>query len=1244
MFKRRRPPNLSVTPNERLVPGSIVRFPTVRKPSDLRRLLVNSSSRMRGLLGNLCHRTLTLFVLALISVSSIAFRVLTTSWSVRALVASSPAVGTTQSTHSPEFHKTIEQEITSGETHSYPMMLNAGQYSRVVIESWGIEVSVTFRDSIGQNRAEFSCYPGGLIPISVIADVSGEYRFAVSARNGGTISGHYRVKLEDLRRATKRDREGILGENAFAQAERLRAEWRTESSYQAIKKYEEARSYWRTAGDRLAEAYALRSLGRVYQSLDEYEKAIAFYSQALALTQKLNDRRGEGDVLNDIGYIYFDFGDSQKALRTASLALKSSRVANNPRGEAHALHNIGEAYYGIGDLQKALWYLREALQLCQKSNDRQGEIRVLVSLGYTYIELSDVAKALDSHERALSMSRVANDRHGEVIALRALGNLQSKVGEKQQALNLFLKALEILQSLDARKLKATVVGGLGSIYDGVGEKQTAIKYYEEAISLFKETNDRWGEAEAERVIGEAHYSLGENRIALNHCQTALSLFRTLRMPRQEAKTLRDLGLIYAALGNKADALARYKQSLNLGRAGQDQRHEAYTLNYIGRLYESSGEKKVALNYYGRALPLSRVAADPSGESSTLYNIARVERDMGSLNAARARIEEAITIAESLRTKVASRNLQVTYFASAHQYHELYIDVLMRLHKETPGHGLDILAFAASERARARALMDMLEEAHADISQGVDPALLQRKRSLQRTLQGKTERQMRLLSGQYNKDEAAALAKEIREITTNYDDLESQIKTKSPHYAALTQLHSLSLQEIQQQALDDDALLLEYSLGEDKSFLWAVTKSGVASYELPRRSEAEALANQVRDVVTAARFIEGESFEQRQVRLNEFESRYWQSASALSKMLLGPAAAQLEKKQLIIVADGALQYIPFGALPDPQSTDDTAVPLMVDHQVTHQPSASTLATLRNKIKGRPPASNVLAVFADPVFEWDDSRLSAAKETIAGDPHEQGRGEAYRALRDAGAVGDGQRIPRLFASRDEANSIMSVTPSKLSLKAIGFEANKGLATGPELSRYRIIHFATHGVLDNETPELSGLVLSLFDKDGQPQDGFLRLNDIYNLDLPADLVVLSACNSALGKPIKGEGLIGLTRGFMYAGAARVMASLWKVDDEATAELIKHFYQEMLAEKKSPAEALRQAQMTMWRQKRWRSPYFWAAFVLQGEYNTEIDAGQSPQRADYYLAILTAVFAAILVVSLFAARRIVIKKQRAA
>ena len=168
----------------------------------------------------------------------------------------------------------------------------------------------------------------------------------------------------------------------------------------------------------------------------------------------------------------------------------------------------------------------------------------------------------------------------------------------------------------------------------------------------------------------------------------------------------------------------------------------------------------------------------------------------------------------------------------------------------------------------------------------------------------------------------------------------------------------------------------------------------------------------------------------------------------------------------------------------------------------------------------------------------------------------------------------------------------------MAALNFHASLATVKSPALAEYRIVHFATHGLLDTERPELSAIVLSLVDEQGQPQDGFMRLREIYNLNLPAELVMLSACQTGLGKEIRGEGLVGLTRGFMYAGAARVGTSLWKVDDAATAELMSHFYLAVLKDGKTPAAALRHAQMKMWPQKRWQSPYYWAAFVLQGDW----------------------------------------------
>ncbi|MBO0783823.1 MAG: CHAT domain-containing protein, partial [Ktedonobacteraceae bacterium] len=266
------------------------------------------------------------------------------------------------------------------------------------------------------------------------------------------------------------------------------------------------------------------------------------------------------------------------------------------------------------------------------------------------------------------------------------------------------------------------------------------------------------------------------------------------------------------------------------------------------------------------------------------------------------------------------------------------------------------------------------------------------------------------------------------------------------------------------------------------------------------------------------------------------------------------------------------------------------PLIVKHEIIHLPSASALAVLRRELTERRPAPKMVAILADPVFSLDDSRVKLAGRHLAQDGN---LSDLTRAINDV--RGD---LKRLLMTREEAQAISSITPPDEQLEALDFHASRALCTSDALSQYRIVHFATHGLLDSEHPYLSGLVLSLVNEQGQPQDGFLRLPEIFNLRLPAELVVLSACQTGLGKEVKGEGLVGLTRGFMYAGAVRVMASLWQVDDVATAELMKRFYRLMLQEEMRPAAALRAAQIEMLKKTQWQLPYYWGAFVLQGEW----------------------------------------------
>jgi CHAT domain-containing protein len=490
-------------------------------------------------------------------------------------------------------------------------------------------------------------------------------------------------------------------------------------------------------------------------------------------------------------------------------------------------------------------------------------------------------------------------------------------------------------------------------------------------------------------------------------------------------------------------------------------------------------------------------------------------------------------------------------------------------------------------------------------------LLERERSLRQLLDAETERQARLPSAEHTGQDAKQINKEVKQWLAQYQEVKAQIRLKSPGYAALTQPSPLTLKEIQQEVLDADTLLLEYALGEEHSYLWAVTHDSMVTFQLPKRAEIEKAAQRVYDLL---------SVDNQQKR---HTSNYTESLSALSRIVLGPVAAHLEKKRLLIVPHGTLSYIPFAALPVPavqKPADANAIkparantePLIAKREIIYLPSASALAVLRQELAGRKLPPKAVAVIADPVFNKDDVRVRAAikDEVKASGEKRRGRdakltvrpysishAELLRSVRESG-LGDGNDLPRLPFSRQEARAIFALGRQAGAMSALDFNASRETATGPEIRQYRILHFATHGLLNNEHPELSGLVLSRVDKHGRSQNGFLRLYDIYNLKLGADLVVLSACQTALGKQIKGEGLVGITHGFMYAGAARVVASLWRVDDKATAELMERFYTGMLKDGQKPAAALRAAQLWIQKQKRWQSPYYWAGFILQGEW----------------------------------------------
>jgi CHAT domain-containing protein/Tfp pilus assembly protein PilF len=744
--------------------------------------------------------------------------------------------------------------------------------------------------------------------------------------------------------------------------------------------------------------------------------------------------------------------------------------------------------------------------------------------------------------------------------------------------------------------QASVHAGLGTVYFQMGENERARVYWSRALDLFREVGLQMAEAELLLSVGETYLAAGDSKQALERFAQALSLTRKLENPRWEAHSLRLIGLAYESMDEPTKAVVSFEKSLAVERSGGDLRYDAYTLGDLGRIYQELGEYELALESFNRALDLSRSSRDRIGEAVGVFNLAGIDSELGMSNEARHYIEETLRIAESLRAGIESHELRASYLASIQLYYELHIELLMRLHADRPSDHLDSLAFEASERARARSLLESLVEAGVNVRQGVDPDLLAREQRLKRTLDGKADRQIRLSGRPEGDAEVTALANEIRDLTARYDRLQAEIRSKSPRYAALTQPEPLSLENVQKEVLDQQTLALEYSLGKERSFLWAVERGTYTSFELAPAAEIERASREVYRLLTARLPSPGESLREYRRRVEAADSRYWEVSARLGEMLLGPVADRLTGKRIVVVGDGALQFVPFAALPVPGRVGEP-VPMILEHEIVHLPSISAFAVLRRESVEREVPELTVAVLADPVFELDDPRLGgkAAGREQATRP-ESGRNRALRDFRSF--RGSSLGIPRLVATRWEADAILATAPEGTTLRALGFEASRTMAMSPELAHYRVIHFATHGVVNNEQPGFSGVILSMVDENGQSMNGFLSLHDIYNLDLPADLVVLSACNSALGKPVDGEGLVGLVRGFMYAGAKRVVASLWKVDDEATGELMGRFYREMFRNNLPPAAALRNAQIAMWRQEEWRPPFYWSAFVLQGEW----------------------------------------------
>jgi len=845
--------------------------------------------------------------------------------------------------------------------------------------------------------------------------------------------------------------------------------------------------------------------------------------------------------------------------------------ARDETQRAETLCRKGELLEMMARLPEARSTLQDALRSWRAVGDRAREADCQGVLGLVVTELGAPRDAIILLEQALALRRsVAPLPVAEAVLLNFLAVALGNLGDLSGAVERYTEALASAREDGDRELIALVLKNRAMDLDQLGESERVLADLSEARDAFHALGNAGEEGASEYGLGIALEHLGRRDESWRAYERALPLLSRSGDERFVAFTFNHMGLLRLDEGRPGEARGLLEEALRRLEAGGDRRSAINARVALARTLVESGRARQALQPLAASRAELHAIGDRVNEASCLTTLSRAELVTGRLLDARRHVLEALELTEELRSSITGPSARASYAAHVHGRYELLAGVLMELHAKHPGDGWDAAALEASESARARALLEVLTAARVDIERDVDPGLRAEERALDERTADTRKALVAVLGRQHRPEEADAAERELEGLRKEREGLQERMRASSPRYAALAPARPLSVDEIRSELLDRSTALVEYLVGERQSFVWVVSQSGLRSAVLPGRRVLDRAVTAVRERWSDPDAVDDGG----------------EQARALSQMVLGPVAGALNARTLVIVADGALQQIPFAALPRPGH----AQLLIERHTVVSSPSASVLPAL-GAFRTGGVAGPELAILADP-------DLGAVSGTRAGPA------ALLRSMEDTGL----RTLEPLQWTRREAGAIASRLPAERVVLAVGPDASRRTAMGPQVARARIVHFASHALLDVRRPELSGIVLSSGDAAGASAPGFLSLADISTMRLSAELVVLSACRTALGKEVRGEGLVGLTRGFMDAGARRVVGSLWSVPDAPTAALMTRFYALLLGEGRSPAEALRGAQLALRKQRRFSAPQAWAGFVLEGDWRPLAPSAASP------------------------------------
>lgn len=940
-------------------------------------------------------------------------------------------------------------------------------------------------------------------------------------------------------------------------------------------------------------------IGRANRKLSKFEDADRCLTRALKMHQQLGDDEAAGLDLTEWAVSRERVGAYDEALDLTAKALAINEKTGNRDALARTLENFANTYYRQGNYTKAIEFFNRSIPHAVESGNKETLMNIRQNMGQVYFVLNEFDKALECYDKSMKLAEEIGDPRllGVIQGNQAI--LYWSLGELEKARSTFEKNLVPFEQAGFKQHLANTYENLGAVEMDLGDYGKAQQYLLKSLELAGELKDNGLAAVSMNSLASLHIDLANYDLAQDYLQRSIQLSQETGERREAATTMKYLGQVFEMQRRYQEALELYGKALKVNNELGEKNRIANSLEAIGDVYEKMGDHDRALQNHKEALALRETVADRVGIGSSnmkigwshynkgdlvdaenafttsidtlrdagsqlllwraLYGKAVVYRDTGKTAEATELMKEAVGSIEKLRSTVELPEQRWSYLEDKVKVFEDLVQLLVQTH-DLPG------AFEYAEKSKARAFLDLLMEARVNPDQSLNTAQYSRKRQLiAKMVDLNTHIQEQYQTTPQDKGAIRQLKEKENRLNDEYQKIMVRIRAENPRYEQLQRPQALKLAAAQSM-IDSRTAIAEYFVGKKNSVLFLITSGNLRAFNLPGD---EKLNQQVHELVQAIQKPETAM----DLSTGSF-ARYREIAALIYAETLKPAENLLRgKARLIVIPDGALNYVPFEALltVGADSADFSTLPyLALRYEIQYAPSVSALAALRESNRPHTRTKDLIA-FADP--------------DISGSNQSQPVGAVFREWSAS--------LANLPYARAEVDAISGLYPAKRVTVFTGKDASESNVKKADLKEYRVLHFASHGLIDEEQPQFSALVLTPGDS---REDGFFTMREVFDLKLDADLVVLSACKSGLGKQVRGEGIAGLSRAFFSAGTSNVLVSLWNVYDLSTSQFMTSFYQRLQEKGVTKAAALQQARAQMIHSEKFSHPYYWAPFILIG------------------------------------------------